>query len=409
MYLPKPNDFYALIEAMPLCIILHDAHTKEILWANAAALAALGFTLEELTPLKAPDMTRDAPKYRRSVGLRWLEGAARTGQRAIEWCYRSKQGLEILSEAVATLVHLEGRDVLMVQFRDISREDKVKRDLKRYQEALAPQVGSNGVAKDIRTTKAFLAGYQQGLAGNALGAVRLGFQPFVHDALVRRVHIHQHQALQVFRQDVHALQLRQRPAQSRVLILVSKFDHCLSDLLYRQRIGQLSMDVVAVVSNHPDLEPLAQWHGIPYHHFALDPTDKPAQEARVWQVIEDTGAELVILARYMQVLSPELCRKLDGKAINIHHSLLPGFKGAKPYHQAYNKGVKLVGATAHYINNDLDEGPIIAQGVEVVDHSHYPEDLIAKGRDIEGLTLARAVGYHIERRVFLNANRTVVL
>ncbi|MCW8278472.1 PAS domain S-box protein [Pseudomonas sp. PCH199] len=136
MYLPKQNDFFTLIEAMPLCIILHDAHSKEILWANAAALSALGFTLEELTPLKAPDMTRDAPKYRRSVGLRWLEGAARTGQRAIEWCYRSKQGVEILSEAVATLVHLEGRDVLMVQFRDISREDKVKRDLKRFESRL---------------------------------------------------------------------------------------------------------------------------------------------------------------------------------------------------------------------------------------------------------------------------------
>ncbi|MCU1761148.1 PAS domain S-box protein [Pseudomonas sp. 14P_8.1_Bac3] len=136
MYLPKPNDFFALIEAMPLCIILHDAHSKEILWANTAALNALGFTLEELTPLKATDMTRDAPKYRRSVGLRWLEGAARTGQRAIEWCYRSKQGVEILSEAVATLVHLEGRDVLMVQFRDISREDKVKRDLKRFESRL---------------------------------------------------------------------------------------------------------------------------------------------------------------------------------------------------------------------------------------------------------------------------------
>ena len=195
----------------------------------------------------------------------------------------------------------------------------------------------------------------------------------------------------------------------KVLIMVSKADHCLNDLLYRQRIGQLSMDVVAVVSNHPDLEPLARWHGIPYHHFALDPANKPAQEAKVWQVIEDTSAELVILARYMQVLSPELCRKLDGKAINIHHSLLPGFKGAKPYHQAYEKGVKLVGATAHYINNDLDEGPIITQGVEAVDHSHYPEDLVAKGRDIEAQTLARGVGYHIERRVFLNGGRTVVL
>ncbi|CRN06479.1 formyltetrahydrofolate deformylase [Pseudomonas fulva] len=195
----------------------------------------------------------------------------------------------------------------------------------------------------------------------------------------------------------------------KVVIMVSKADHCLNDLLYRQRIGQLGMDVVAVVSNHPDLEPLAHWHKIPYYHFALDPKDKPSQERKVLQVIEQTGAELVILARYMQVLSPELCRQLDGRAINIHHSLLPGFKGAKPYHQAYNKGVKMVGATAHYINNDLDEGPIIAQGVEVVDHTYYPEDLIAKGRDIECLTLARAVGYHIEKRVFLNANRTVVL
>jgi formyltetrahydrofolate deformylase len=197
--------------------------------------------------------------------------------------------------------------------------------------------------------------------------------------------------------------------RSKVVIMVSKADHCLNDLLYRQRIGQLPMDVVAVVSNHPDLEALARWHDIPYHHFALDPNDKAGQERKVLQVIEDSGAELVILARYMQVLSPELCRKLDGRAINIHHSLLPGFKGAKPYHQAYQKGVKLVGATAHYINNDLDEGPIIAQAVETVDHTDYPEDLIAKGRDIECLTLAKAIGYHLERRVFLNANRTVVL
>ena len=197
--------------------------------------------------------------------------------------------------------------------------------------------------------------------------------------------------------------------RSKVVIMVSKADHCLNDLLYRQRIGQLPMDVVAVVSNHPDLEPLARWHDIPYHHFPLDPHDKAGQERKVLQVIEDSGAELVILARYMQVLSPELCRKLDGRAINIHHSLLPGFKGAKPYHQAYQKGVKLVGATAHYINNDLDEGPIIAQAVETVDHTDYPEDLIAKGRDIECQTLAKAIGYHLERRVFLNANRTVVL
>ncbi|NRH29935.1 formyltetrahydrofolate deformylase [Pseudomonas sp. MS19] len=197
--------------------------------------------------------------------------------------------------------------------------------------------------------------------------------------------------------------------RAKVVLMVSKSDHCLNDLLYRQRIGHLSMDVVAVISNHPDLEPLARWHEIPYYHFPLDPNDKPAQERKVLEVIEQTGAELVVLARYMQVLSPELCRKLDGWAINIHHSLLPGFKGAKPYHQAYQKGVKLVGATAHYINNDLDEGPIIAQGVETVDHAHYPEDLVAKGRDIECLTLAKAIGYHLERRVFLNQNRTVVL
>nr|WP_297459477.1 formyltetrahydrofolate deformylase [uncultured Halomonas sp.] len=194
----------------------------------------------------------------------------------------------------------------------------------------------------------------------------------------------------------------------RTVIMVSKADHCLNDLLYRYRIGQLPIDIRAVVSNHPDLEPLAAWHDLPYHHFPITPDTKASQEARIRQVIEETGAELVILARYMQVLSPEMCSLLSGRAINIHHSLLPGFKGAKPYHQAYEKGVKLVGATAHYINNDLDEGPIITQGVEAVDHTHYPEDLVAKGRDIECLTLARAIGYHIERRVFLHANRTVV-
>ncbi len=194
-----------------------------------------------------------------------------------------------------------------------------------------------------------------------------------------------------------------------VVIMVSKSDHCLNDLLYRYRTGQLSIDIRAIVSNHPDLETLAEWHNLPYYTFPITPETKQEQEAKVWQVIEETGAELVILARYMQVLSAEMCEKLSGKAINIHHSLLPGFKGARPYHQAYEKGVKLVGATAHYINNDLDEGPIIAQGVESVDHTHYPEDLIEKGRDIECLTLARAVSYHIERRVFLLAKgKTVV-
>lgn len=193
-----------------------------------------------------------------------------------------------------------------------------------------------------------------------------------------------------------------------VVIMVSRADHCLNDLLYRYRIGQLPIEIRAIVSNHPDLESLADWHGIPYHHLPITPETKAEQEAQVWSVIEATGAELVILARYMQVLSSDMCEQLSGRAINIHHSLLPGFKGARPYHQAYEKGVKLVGATAHYINDDLDEGPIITQGVEPVSHADYPEDLVAKGRDVECLTLARAVALHVERRVFLHARRTVV-
>ncbi|MCC5884141.1 MAG: formyltetrahydrofolate deformylase [Halomonas sp.] len=193
-----------------------------------------------------------------------------------------------------------------------------------------------------------------------------------------------------------------------VVIMVSKADHCLNDLLYRYRTGQLPIDIRAIVSNHPDLASLSEWHGIPYYHLPITADTKPEQEAQVWRVIEESGAELVILARYMQVLSSEMCARLSGRAINIHHSLLPGFKGARPYHQAYDKGVKLVGATAHYINEDLDEGPIITQGVEAVSHADYPEDLVAKGRDIECLTLARAVALHVERRVFLHASRTVV-
>ncbi|MCX2525434.1 formyltetrahydrofolate deformylase [Larsenimonas rhizosphaerae] len=201
------------------------------------------------------------------------------------------------------------------------------------------------------------------------------------------------------------------PASKRVktIIMVSKADHCLNDLLYRHRTGQLPLDIQAIVSNHPDLEPLAQWHGLPYYHFPVTAGTKSSQEAKIRQVIEETEAELVVLARYMQVLSPAMCNLLTGRAINIHHSLLPGFRGARPYHQAYEKGVKMVGATAHYINDDLDEGPIIAQGIEPVDHAHYPEDLVIKGRDIECLTLARAIQLHIERRVFMHSGRTVIL
>lgn len=194
----------------------------------------------------------------------------------------------------------------------------------------------------------------------------------------------------------------------KVVIMVSKQDHCLNDLLYRWRIGSLAIDIKAIISNHPDCEGLASWHNIPYYHFPITAETKPQQEAQVWQVVQEQNADLVVLARYMQVLSNDMCRKLSGKAINIHHSLLPGFKGARPYHQAYQKGIKLVGATAHYVSEDLDEGPIITQGVETVDHGFLPEDLAAKGRDIECLTLARAVQNHIENRIFLHGEKTVV-
>ncbi len=196
--------------------------------------------------------------------------------------------------------------------------------------------------------------------------------------------------------------------RERVAILVSKFDHCLNDLLFRHRTGQLNIDVPLIISNHPDLRSLAEWHGIPYYHLPVTPETKPKQEAHILDLLAQYDISLVVLARYMQVLSPQMCDKLDGWAINIHHSLLPGFKGARPYHQAWEKGVKMVGATAHYVNNDLDEGPIISQGIQSVDHAHYPEDLVSKGQDIERITLFNAVRYHVEKRVFLSGKRTVV-
>jgi len=194
----------------------------------------------------------------------------------------------------------------------------------------------------------------------------------------------------------------------RVLIMVSKFDHCLDDLLYRQRNGELHMEIAAVVSNHEDLRHLADAHRTPFHHLPVTPATKPQQEARLMEIVESTNSSLVVLARYMQVLSNDLCRQLRGRAINIHHSFLPGFKGAKPYHQAFERGVKLIGATAHYVTADLDEGPIIEQFVERVDHSHTPERLAAVGRDSECRALANAVRFHVEHRVFLNGARTVV-
>jgi formyltetrahydrofolate deformylase len=194
----------------------------------------------------------------------------------------------------------------------------------------------------------------------------------------------------------------------RVIIMVSRHDHCLNDLLYRYRTGTLCMEIAAVVSNHDDLRGLVEWHGVPYHHIPVSPGTKPAAEQQLLDMIEATDTDVVILARYMQVLSDQLCARLPGQIINIHHSFLPGFKGARPYHKAHERGVKLIGATAHYVTCDLDEGPIIEQIVERVDHTHDVDELTAVGRDAEAIALARAVKYHIERRVFLNGRRTVV-
>jgi formyltetrahydrofolate deformylase len=196
--------------------------------------------------------------------------------------------------------------------------------------------------------------------------------------------------------------------QARVLILVSKLDHCLEDLLYRQRTGELNMQVSGIVSNHPDMQPVAARHGIPYHHLPITPATKAAQEARLLDIIDASRADLVVLARYMQILSDQLTARLTGRTVNIHHSFLPGFKGAKPYHQAHSRGVKLIGATAHYVTADLDEGPIIEQIVERVDHSFTPEMLTAAGRDSERRALSTAVRLILEHRVFLDENKTVV-
>ncbi|RQT27073.1 formyltetrahydrofolate deformylase [Burkholderia contaminans] len=198
----------------------------------------------------------------------------------------------------------------------------------------------------------------------------------------------------------------------RVVIMVSKIGHCLNDLLFRYRTGQLPIEIPAIVSNHKEFYQLAASYNIPFHHFPLiggsSDTAKAAQEARVLEVIDEHQADLVVLARYMQILSPNLCKQLAGRAINIHHSFLPSFKGAKPYYQAFDRGVKLIGATAHYVTTDLDEGPIIEQEVERVDHSMTPDQLTAIGRDVECVTLARAVKWHVEHRIVLNGTKTVV-
>ena len=196
---------------------------------------------------------------------------------------------------------------------------------------------------------------------------------------------------------------------TRVLIMVSKADHCLRDLFSQWRHGDLAMDIVAVVSNHADLAPLVAAEGVPFHHLPVTSNTKPAQETALLRCIEEHGAEVVVLARYMQVLSEQLCQRLAGRVINIHHSFLPGFKGAKPYEQAHARGVKLIGATAHFATSDLDEGPIIEQALERVDHAYRPEQLLSTGRHVESLVLGRALRYVLEHRVFINGRRTVVL
>ena len=203
--------------------------------------------------------------------------------------------------------------------------------------------------------------------------------------------------------------MRDSAHKRRTVLMVSKFDHCLGDLLYRVRIGELPMDVVAIISNHPkEALSISLMDGIPYHHLPITKDTKPQQEAQVKQIVTETGAELVVLARYMQILSDDMASFLNGRCINIHHSFLPSFKGAKPYHQAHARGVKMIGATGHYVTTDLDEGPIIHQDVESVTHADTPEDLVRKGRDVERRVLAEAVRLHLEDRALLSGTKTVV-
>ena len=204
-------------------------------------------------------------------------------------------------------------------------------------------------------------------------------------------------------------QVRPTANRRKVILMVSKFDHCLGDLLYRQRIGEIGMDVVGIVCNHPrEALSISLIGDIPFHHLPVTRETKPQQEALIKQIVTDSGADLVVLARYMQILSDDMATFLSGRCINIHHSFLPGFKGAKPYHQAHARGVKMIGATAHYVTADLDEGPIIHQDAEAISHSDSADDLVRKGRDIERRVLARAVHLHLEDRVFMSGNKTIV-
>lgn len=204
-------------------------------------------------------------------------------------------------------------------------------------------------------------------------------------------------------------EIRSAGSVRKVLLMVSKFDHCLGDLLYRERIGEIPMEIVGIICNHPrEALKISVIDEIPFHYLPVTKETKAQQEAQIKEIVIATGAELVVLARYMQILSDDMSAFLSGRCINIHHSFLPGFKGAKPYHQAHARGVKMIGATAHYVTEDLDEGPIIHQDVEEISHADTPDDLVRKGRDIERRVLAQAVHWHLQGRVFLNGNKTVV-
>ncbi|MFC5394514.1 formyltetrahydrofolate deformylase [Bosea vestrisii] len=242
---------------------------------------------------------------------------------------------------------------------------------------------------DRPTNRFFLRMAFLGPAGLTLPAIEQALQP----------------AVARFGLELHIADAAHRPP---IVVMVSKFDHALLHLLYQIRVGWLQVEVAAIVSNHGDACATAEAAGIRFVHLPVTPATKPAQEAALLALVDETGAEAVILARYMQVLSDDLSRRLSGRAINIHHSFLPAFKGAKPYHQAYERGVKQIGATAHYVTGDLDEGPIIEQDVARVSHADTAEDLVAIGRDVESRVLARAVKLHLERRVMLSGNRTVV-
>ncbi len=204
-------------------------------------------------------------------------------------------------------------------------------------------------------------------------------------------------------------QLRERDSFPNVVIAVSKDDHCLVSLLTKQRAGVLPINIVAVVSNHQDCQPLTAWHQVPFHYLPIDKSNKLKQEQQIIAVVEETNADLLVLARYMQILSDETCANLRGKAINIHHSFLPSFKGAKPYHQAHARGVKVIGATAHYVTADLDEGPIIVQEVKPINHTFTIEQMVHLGHDLEATALSHAVKVHAEQRICLNGDKTVIL